>query len=103
MKIALAQINPTVGDYTGNVAKILDFIVRAKAQDAGLVIFPELALVGYPPKDLLLKPNFVDQNLEALETICRQMPAGITAMVGCIQRNNLPRGRSLHNSMAVLA
>lgn len=103
MKIALAQINPTVGDYTGNVAKILDFIGQAKAEGAAVVIFPELALVGYPPKDLLLKPNFIAQNLEALETVCRRMPGGITAMVGCIQRNKLPQGRSLHNSMAVLA
>jgi NAD+ synthase (glutamine-hydrolysing) len=103
MKIALAQINPTVGDYQGNTAKILEFISRAGAENADLVIFPELALVGYPPKDLLLKPNFVNQNLEALDTIARRMPAGITAMVGCIQPNALPRGRSLHNSMAVLA
>ncbi|MFA5863097.1 MAG: NAD+ synthase [Phycisphaerae bacterium] len=103
MKIALAQINPTIGDFSGNTYKILDFISRAKDQHAELVIFPELALVGYPPKDLVLKPNFIDQNLESLDTIAKQMPGSITAMVGCIQRNNLPRGRSLHNSMAVIA
>jgi NAD+ synthase (glutamine-hydrolysing) len=102
MKIGLAQINPTVGDYAGNVVKILEFIGRAKEAGAELVIFPELSLVGYPPKDLLLKPNFIDQNLEALDTVVRKMPGGITAMVGCIQRNDLPRGRSLHNSMAVV-
>ncbi len=103
MKIALAQTNPTVGDYAGNVVKIVEFIRRAKEQGAELVIFPELSIVGYPPKDLLLKPNFIDQNLEALDTIVRTMPGDITAMVGCIQRNPLPQGRSLHNSMAVIA
>jgi NAD+ synthase (glutamine-hydrolysing) len=103
MKIALAQINPTVGDYAGNVSKILEYIGRAKDQGAELVIFPEMSLVGYPPKDLVLKPNFIDQNLESLEMVVGRMPGGITAMVGCIQRNDLPRGRSLHNSMAVVA
>jgi len=103
MKIALAQTNPTIGDFDGNVVKILEFIQRAKTGCADLVIFPEMALVGYPPKDLLLKPNFIQQNLDSLETIARQMPEGMTAMVGCIQRNDLPRGRQLHNSVAVLA
>jgi len=102
MKIALAQTNPTVGDYAGNVVKVLEFIHNAKSQKADLVIFPELSLVGYPPKDLLLKPNFIAQNLEALDTVVRKMPPGITAMVGHIQRNDLPQGRTLHNSMAVI-
>ena len=103
MKIALAQINPTVGDFDGNVSLILEYISRAKEQSAELVIFPELSLVGYPPKDLLLKPDFVDQNVDSLDTIVKKMPGSITAMIGCIARNNLPRGRPLHNSMAVVA
>jgi NAD+ synthase (glutamine-hydrolysing) len=102
MKIALAQINPKIGDYENNTAKILEYISRAHDQNAELVIFPELSLMGYPPKDLLLKPNFIDQNLDALDLIARQMPGGITAMVGCVQRNSSPTGRSLYNSMAVL-
>jgi NAD+ synthase (glutamine-hydrolysing) len=102
MKIALAQINPTVGDIDGNAEKILDYIRQAKSEGAELVIFPELSLIGYPPKDLLLKPSIVDRNLERLEDLAEKT-SGITAMVGCVQRNSLPRGRPLHNSIAVLS
>ncbi|MEI8218780.1 MAG: nitrilase-related carbon-nitrogen hydrolase, partial [Elusimicrobiota bacterium] len=56
MKIALAQINPTVGDIAGNAKKILAWIARAKDQGADVVVFPEMALTGYPPEDLLHKP-----------------------------------------------
>ena len=69
MKIALAQINPTVGDFTGNTAKILDFTERAKAAGAELVIFPELAVCGYPPADFLEKDSFVARTGEALVQI----------------------------------
>jgi NAD+ synthase (glutamine-hydrolysing) len=102
MKIALAQINPTVGDFEYNTAKILDYISQAHARGAELVVFPELSLVGYPPKDLLLKPNFIEQNMTSLDTIARKMPRGIKAMVGCVQKNEMPAGRPLHNSMAVI-
>ena len=102
MKIALAQMNSIIGDFENNSAKILEYIARAREQNAELVIFPELSLVGYPPKDLLLKPNFIEQNLDALDLIARTMPGGITAMVGCVQQNTSPVGRSLFNSMAVL-
>jgi NAD+ synthase (glutamine-hydrolysing) len=69
VKIALAQINPTVGDFTGNTAKILDFTVRAKAAGVELVIFPELAVCGYPPADFLEKDTFVARASAALEQI----------------------------------
>ncbi|HEX7286682.1 MAG TPA: nitrilase-related carbon-nitrogen hydrolase, partial [Candidatus Angelobacter sp.] len=59
MKIALGQINPTIGDFSGNSQKIIDFARQAHASGAGVVLFPELAVCGYPPRDLLEKPAFV--------------------------------------------
>ena len=67
MKIALAQINPTVGDFEGNLKKILENIECASKQGAELIIFSELALCGYPPKDLLLKKQFIEDNKKYLE------------------------------------
>ncbi len=101
MKIALAQINPTVGDIAGNTRKILDFIGRAEAAGTHAVVFPELCLTGYPPKDLLLKPKFVDDNLRALELIARSVN-NIHAIIGFAQRNANPIGRPLHNAVALL-
>lgn len=101
MRIALAQINPVVGDITGNTRKIIEFIDRAKAQSAKLVVFPELSIPGYPPKDLLLKPSFIADNIEALLTIA-QASLGITTIVGYAERNENPVGRPLHNAVAVL-
>ena len=101
MKIALAQINPTVGDISGNTRKILDFLARAEAAGAHTVVFPELCLTGYPPKDLLLKPKFVDDNLRALEEIARSV-GNIHAIIGFAQRNANPVGRPLHNAVALL-
>lgn len=69
MKIALAQINPTVGDFTGNIKKILDFAARASEQGAELVVFPELAVCGYPPADFLEKNAFVERAVHAVREI----------------------------------
>ncbi len=71
MKIALAQINPTIGDFTGNVEKILDFTRKAAECGADLVLFPELAVCGYPPADFLDKPSFVARSEEAIAEIAR--------------------------------
>jgi NAD+ synthase (glutamine-hydrolysing) len=101
MKIALAQINPTVGDIAGNSGKILQFIDQAKARGAGVVVFPELSVIGYPPKDLLLKPQFVEDNLRAVGEIASRV-SGIDAIVGYAERNPRPVGRPLHNAVAVL-
>ncbi|MEO6437173.1 MAG: nitrilase-related carbon-nitrogen hydrolase, partial [Tepidisphaeraceae bacterium] len=101
MRIALAQINPTVGDLAGNVRRHLDFIARAKAGGAALVVFPEMSVPGYPPKDLLLKKQFIDDNLRAVELIARSI-GGIDAIVGYAERNAQPIGRPLHNAVAVL-
>src|SRR5687767_13832685 len=101
MKIALAQINPTVGDIAGNSGKILQFIDQAKARGASVVVFPELSVIGYPPKDLLLKPQFVEDNLRAVDEIASRV-SGIDAIVGYAERNSRPVGRGLHNAVAVL-
>jgi len=101
MRIALAQINTTVGDIAGNARRILDFIARAKAGRADLVVFPEMSVIGYPPKDLLLKPHFIEDNLRAVRHIASNV-TGIDAIVGYAERNENPIGRSLHNAVAVL-
>ncbi len=100
MKIAIAQINPTVGDIEANVRKIIAFGRRAKAQNADLVVFPELSVCGYPPMDLLLKDSFVRANLEGLECIAKEL-SDIDVLVGFVDRNT-GTGRPLHNACALL-
>ena len=68
-RLALAQVNPTVGDIAGNTDIVLRRIEEARAAKADLVAFPELMLTGYPPEDLLLKPSFIHDNLAALEKV----------------------------------
>jgi len=96
LRIAMAQINPTVGDLSGNRDRIIDGIVRARKLGADIIVFPELALTGYPPEDLLLKPQFVSDNLRALREV-RRAAKGITAIVGFVDRKDL-----LYNAAAVL-
>ena len=69
LRVALAQINPTVGDLKGNVSKIIEYIKRSETASAQIVAFPELAVTGYPPEDLLLKSSFIEDNLKALKKI----------------------------------
>ena len=102
MRIALAQVNPTVGDIAHNSEKILRFAREAKALGARVVVFPELSVTGYPPKDLLLKPRFVDDNIRAVHEIARQLDPGLEVVVGYAERNAQPVGRPLHNAVAVL-
>ena len=85
VRLALAQINATVGDLPGNSKKVTDMIDRARQEGADLVAFPELTLTGYPPEDLLLRPEFLDQNQAAMEEVARATE-GITAIVGFAQR-----------------
>jgi NAD+ synthase (glutamine-hydrolysing) len=85
VRIALAQTNSIVGDLPGNTKKVIDFIARAREMGADLVAFPELVLTGYPPEDLLLRPEFIDQNQTALDEVVRET-RGITAIVGFAQR-----------------
>ena len=101
MRIALAQINPTVGDIANNSRRILEFVERAAAGGAELAVFPELSVIGYPPKDLLLKPQFIDDNLRAVQLIASHVK-GIDVVVGYADRNPGPVGRPLHNAIALL-
>jgi NAD+ synthetase len=101
MKVALAQINTTVGDLAGNETKILAAYRRGAEADVEIVITPELATTGYPPRDLLLKNNFVAQNLEMLNRLAEA--TGKTALlVGYVGENKLRPGRSLSNEVALL-
>src|SRR5258706_12053199 len=97
MRIALAQINPVVGDLAGNRALILDRLEEAKSHAADLVLFPELAVTGYPPEDLLLRPGFVRAAKESLEEIAHSAH-GIVAVVGTPHFD-----RDLFNAAAVCA
>ncbi len=96
VRIALCQINPTVGDLEGNVRKITDFIKRAGEHYPDIIAFPELAVTGYPPEDLLLKPQFIKDTLAALREI--QKSAGETVVVtGFVDRRD-----DIYNAAAVL-
>ena len=103
LSIALAQINPTVGDIDGNAAKISEWIGSARERHADLVVFPELCLPGYPAEDLYLKRHFVEANLRALEDLAAGCE-GIVAVVGFAEPVPPgPGGRSVSNSLGVLA
>jgi NAD+ synthase (glutamine-hydrolysing) len=102
MRVALAQIDPTVGDIDGNTAKVVEWTERAVAVGAELVIFPELCIPGYPAEDLYLKPHFVEANRRAVEDLARGV-SRITVLVGFAEP--VPGGgdfRHAHNSIAVL-
>jgi len=101
VKIALGQINPTVGDFAGNAAKIVDFSRRAKDAGAGLILFPELSVCGYPPRDLVERPSFVTHNREYAERIAGQT-AGIAVICGLVTPADSDTGKSVMNSAALL-
>jgi NAD+ synthase (glutamine-hydrolysing) len=104
MRIALAQINPTVGDVDGNTAKIAAWIDRARAAGAELAIFPELCVPGYPAEDLYLKRHFLAANVAAVERLAAGLEPGITVMVGFAEPvEGGGDHRHAYNSLAVLA
>ena len=102
MKIALAQINTTVGDIFGNRDRAIREMERARTSGADLVVFPELCLTGYPPRDLMGLHGFVDSNLEALRQIAAHT-GGLGAVIGFVDRNRRDRGRDFHNAAAFIA
>jgi NAD+ synthase/NAD+ synthase (glutamine-hydrolysing) len=102
MKIALLQVNPTVGDLTGNAGLILDALRQAAVFGAELAVTPELALVGYLPRDLLLSPGFVRKSWQALEALARDTAALPPVLVGLPEPNPSDEGRPLYNSAALL-
>ncbi len=101
MRIALAQINPTVGDFQGNSAKIIDYSLRAKSAGVELVLFPELSVCGYPPRDLVDRPSFVERNRETAEEIA-QRTVGISVIVGIVTPASATTGKRVKNSAALL-
>ncbi|MGH9640449.1 MAG: nitrilase-related carbon-nitrogen hydrolase, partial [Bryobacteraceae bacterium] len=101
MKIALAQINTTVGDFAGNAERIITFSRRALDQGAGLVVFPELALCGYPPRDLVERPDFVARCEAELARLAQSLPP-IPALVGSVRRSGAKQGKPVSDIAALL-
>ena len=101
MKISLCQINPIIGDFIYNSSLIMKAVEDSRKSGCSLAIFPELSLMGYPPKDLLEKPAFISENLRYLEALASQIK-DIHVLCGYVDRNPGKNGKTLINSAAVL-
>jgi len=101
VKIALGQINPTIGDFSGNAAKIIQFALQARSAGAGLILFPELAVCGYPPRDLVERPSFVARNRATVERIAAETK-GIAVICGMVTPADADSGKKVMNSAALL-
>jgi NAD+ synthetase len=105
MKLAIAQLNPTIGDLSGNAQQILDCAKQAANRGARLLLTPELSLCGYPPRDLVLNPSFVDSMATTLHLLAEQLPPSLAVLVGMVEPNpntHLAGGKPLFNSIALL-
>ncbi|OWY71221.1 NAD+ synthase [cyanobacterium TDX16] len=102
MKVALAQINPIVGDVAGNCRRVVEAVRRAAEAGAELVLLPELTICGYPPKDLLLKPRFIEANVAALRQLAAELRDGPAVLVGYVRPSEKPVGRRVRNCLALL-
>src|ERR1700694_4893917 len=100
MKIALAQFNPTVGDFAGNSARILSLAAQAKQRGADLAVFSELCLCGYLPQDLLERPAFIDRNHQELKELAARIP--LPSIVGYAGRVKNGTGKSIANKAALI-
>jgi len=98
LRVGLAQINTTVGDLEGNRQKILKYIAKAKRMEVDLLAFPELAITGYPPEDLLFKRSFIQANLESLQQIA-QSSEDIIVVVGFVDQD---QNQSIYNAAAII-
>jgi NAD+ synthase (glutamine-hydrolysing) len=103
VKIGCGQIDPTIGDFSGNCEKVLSFSRRARESGCRLVVFPELCLCGYPPMDLLEYDSFIEQNLKALRRVQYEAPPDIGIVVGCVDRNRSRSGKALLNTVSLIA
>ena len=101
MKLGLAQVNTTVGDFAGNLALILTAYERGVAAGAELVVAPELAITGYPPRDLLLKSGFIEGNLAALTELAQSV-GEVGLVVGHVGINERQPGRPAVNAVSLL-
>jgi NAD+ synthase (glutamine-hydrolysing) len=97
IRVALAQINPTVGDFEGNTRLVLDYLNRARETKSDLVAFPELALAGYPPEDLLMRPHFARENRRALDQVIKAA-GDMVVIVGFVDTD----GSDIYNAAAVI-
>ena len=105
MKIAIAQINPLIGDLSGNAEKILEMCQQASLTGVRLLLTPELSICGYPPRDLLLNPSFVVAMDQTLQKLAEDLPANLAVLVGTVVKNSqggITGGKNLFNSMALL-
>jgi NAD+ synthase (glutamine-hydrolysing) len=105
MKIAIAQLNPIIGDLVGNSQKILEVAQQAVKLEANLLLTPELSLCGYPPRDLLLRPGFIETMSQQLQLLAQQLPKQLTVLVGIVTNNpqaNYQGQKPLFNSVALL-
>jgi NAD+ synthase (glutamine-hydrolysing) len=101
VKIALGQINPTVGDFAGNARKIIQYAREARTAGAGLILFPELSVSGYPPRDLVDRPWFVARSRETVDRIAAET-AGISVICGLVTPAHADSGKKVMNSAAFL-
>ncbi len=101
MRLAIAQINTTVGDLKGNSEKAVAYLEKAKAVEADLVVFPELTTTGYPPEDLLLKPSFIKDNMDTLNSLAASV-TGISAVVGFVDAPDMGQP-ALYNAAAFIS
>ena len=101
MRIALGQINTTVGDFAGNTSKIIEYAQRAKREGAEVILFPELSVCGYPPRDLVERPWFVERNFSTAQEIAAKTH-GIDVVCGLVTPANSATGKSVLNSAALL-
>src|ERR1044071_7070348 len=101
MRIALGQINSTVGDFAGNKEKILDYVSRAVDKRADVVVFPELSLFGYSPLDLLERPTAVESQLKELDELHKKIPGDVAVIVGAVKKSGKKIGKPYHNSAVV--
>ena len=93
MRIAIAQLNPIVGDIEGNAQRILEAAQTAFNQGAELLLTPELSLCGYPPRDLLLNLGFVEKMSRQLQLLSQQLPEKLAVLVGFVEKKSLGNGQ----------
>jgi NAD+ synthase (glutamine-hydrolysing) len=97
MKIAIAQINPVIGDFNHNCSRIIHYSEKAKSLECDLIVFSELVIPGYPPRDLLEKPDFIQSNLDALQYVIKNIH-GIGVICGFVEKNPEDQGNPLFNA-----
>src|SRR5277367_3565942 len=103
MRVALGQLNATVGDLAGNTAKMAEFSARASARGAGIIVFPELSLTGYPPRDLVEKPSFRARSEATLQELAdRTANLSIAITAGYVGSSHSDTGKCATNNAALI-